>query len=106
MEIILISILLAAQTITLVVVVFFWRKTNQLNADMAMAMKQMVEYLDKQFNSNYESLKKMQEWNEKAFDITSDSFGKMATGEDQTQRFLGRMAEGLGLSTRSNLQDL
>jgi hypothetical protein len=106
MEIILILILFFFQIANLMVLIFFWRKNNQLNADMASAMKQMVEYLDKQFDSNYESLKKMQEWNEKAFDINSDSFAKIANGEDQTQRFLSRMAEGLGLSTRSNLQDL
>lgn len=74
--------------------------------DMAEAFSKMLNYLNNEFNNDFESKKKMQEWNEKAFEINNDNFSKVVSGHNSIQSFLSKMAEGLGLSFRSNLEDL
>lgn len=74
--------------------------------DLVEAFTKMMSYLNNEFNNNFEINKKMQDWNEKAFEITNDNFSKLVSGHNSIQSFLGKMAEGMGLSFRSNLDDL
>lgn len=74
--------------------------------DLVEAFTKMMSYLNNEFNNDFEIKKKMQDWNEKAFEITNDNFSKLVSGHNSIQSFLGKMAEGMGLSFRSNLDDL
>lgn len=74
--------------------------------DTADALSKTVNLMIVEFNNNFESLKKMQEWNEKAVDANVENISKLANSQSSTQVFLGKMAEGLGLSFRSNLEDV
>lgn len=74
--------------------------------DLVEAFTKMMSYLNNEFNNDFEIKKKMQDWNEKAFDITNDNFTKLVGGHNSIQSFLSKMAEGMGLSFRSNLEDL
>ena len=52
------------------------------------------------------ALKKLQEWLEKNLETLTNNTVKTNASIEQTQRFLGRMSESLGIVQRSNLQDI
>lgn len=85
---------------------FIKKNYEDTSKDLAEVMTKLMSYLQSEFSNNFDVQKQMQEWTEKAFDITSENFSKLANSQHQTQMFLNRMAEGMGLSTRSNLDDV
>ena len=76
------------------------------NQDLVEVMSRFMSYLEKEFETNFENQKKSQEWLEKNLEIVTQNMGKTTNAIEQTQRFLGRMSEALGIVQRSNLQDV
>jgi hypothetical protein len=82
-------------------------ETLELNQkDFAEVISKLMVYLEKEFQQNYENQKKMVDWLEKNMESLATNSTKSLTGIDQTQKFLGRMSEALGIVNRSNLQDI
>jgi hypothetical protein len=65
-----------------------------------------MAYLEKEFDGNFTNQKKLQEWLEKNLETLTTNTVKTNASIEQTQRFLGRMSESLGIVQRSNLQDI
>ncbi len=76
------------------------------SADLSEVMAKFMQYLEKEFSVNFENQKKQQEWFERNLEAISTNVLKSNNGIEQTQRFLGRMSEALGIVQRSNLQDV
>jgi hypothetical protein len=82
-------------------------ETVELNQkDFAEVISKLMVYLEKEFQQNYDNQKKMVDWLEKNMESVTINSNKSLTGIDQTQKFLGRMSEALGIVNRSNLQDI
>jgi len=75
-------------------------------SDMSEVLTKMIEYLEKEFSNNFENQQKMQKWFEKNTEIIISNSNKTVSSIEQTQRFLGRMSEALGIVQRNNLQDI
>lgn len=84
----------------------FVQAQEQSAKELAEVMKSFMAYLEKEFDNNFQNQKKQQEWLEKNLDIVSTNAIKSFNGIEQTQRFLGRMSESLGIVQRNNLQDV
>jgi len=82
------------------------KNQETLNAEIALVMSKMMNYLEKEFDNNFQNQKKQQEWFEKSLETIAANTVKSITGIEQTQRFLGRMSESLGIVQRNNLQDV
>lgn len=82
------------------------KSQEETNAEIARVMTSIMKYLEKEFEANYQNQKKQQEWSEKNLEVISTNVVKSLTGIEQTQRFLGRMSESLGIVQRNNLQDV
>lgn len=83
------------------------REFVETNAtEQAQALTALAKLVDKEFEQQFGSLQKMQEYNESAFGTLAEENGKLYEGMAGTQNFLNKMAEGLGFRTRSNLDDL
>lgn len=76
------------------------------NQDLVEVMSKFMKYLESEFDNNFSNQKKAQEWLEKNLEIVTQSMTKTNSSIEQTQRFLGRMSEALGIVQRSNLQDV
>lgn len=76
------------------------------NQDLVEVMSKFMKYLESEFDANFSNQKKSQEWLEKNLEIVTQSMTKTNSSIEQTQRFLGRMSEALGIVQRSNLQDV
>lgn len=76
------------------------------NQDLVEVMSRFMKYLESEFDNNFNNQKKAQEWLEKNLDIVTQNMTKTNSSIEQTQRFLGRMSEALGIVQRSNLQDV
>jgi hypothetical protein len=74
--------------------------------DFAEVISKLMVYLEKEFQQNYDNQKKIVDWLEKNMESLATNSSKSLTGIDQTQKFLGRMSEALGIVNRSNLQDI
>ena len=79
---------------------------KQQVTDTAEVITKLMLYLEKEFGANFENQKKTQQWLEKNFDVVASNASKAYNGVEQSQRFLQRMSEALGITQRSNLQDL
>lgn len=84
----------------------FLEQTKAEAADMSEVLTKMMIYLEKEFSNNFENQKKMQEWFEKNMEGVVSNSTKTINSIEQTQRFLGRMSEALGITQRNNLQDI
>jgi hypothetical protein len=82
------------------------KSQEETNTEIARVMTSIMKYLEKEFEANYQNQKKQQEWSEKNLEVISTNVVKSLTGIEQTQRFLGRMSESLGIVQRNNLQDV
>lgn len=76
------------------------------NQDLVEVMSKFMKYLESEFDNNFNNQKKAQEWLEKNLDLVTQNMTKTNNSIEQTQRFLGRMSEALGIVQRSNLQDV
>ena len=74
--------------------------------DLVEVMSKFMAYLEKEFDVNFTNQKKLQEWLEKNLETLTNNTVKTNASIEQTQRFLGRMSESLGIVQRSNLQDI
>ncbi len=74
--------------------------------DLVEVMSKFMAYLEKEFDGNFTNQKKLQEWLEKNLETLTTNTVKTNASIEQTQRFLGRMSESLGIVQRSNLQDI
>lgn len=79
---------------------------NAVSVDQAEAMLKLLQYLEQNHNSIFENQKKMQEWMEKNVEAIVLNTNRSQNSIEQTQRFLGRMSEALGITQKSNLQDV
>lgn len=79
---------------------------EEVSVDQAEAMLKLLQYLEQNHNSIFENQKKMQEWMEKNVEAIVSNTNRSQNGIEQTQRFLGRMSEALGIVQKSNLQDV
>ena len=74
-------------------------------SDQAVATLKLLQYLENNFETHFNNQKKIQDWTEKNLDVVVANTNKSFSGIEQTQRFLGRMSEALGIVQRSNLQE-
>jgi hypothetical protein len=84
----------------------FVQAQEQSAKELADVMQKFMKYLEKEFDNNFQNQKKQQEWLEKNLEVVSANALKSFNGMEQTQRFLGRMSEALGITQRTNLQDV
>ena len=82
------------------------KSQDEVSADQANAMLKLLQYSEQNYNFIFENQKKMQEWMEKNVEAIVSNTSKSINGIEQTQRFLGRMSEALGIVQKSNLQDV
>lgn len=84
----------------------FQKSVQDTFADQADAFKKMTEYLDKEFNNNFEAHQTMQKSNEDVAEKLVENMKKLYETSYYIQGFLNKMAEGLGFRTKSNLEEI
>jgi endonuclease III len=81
------------------------RSKKAVDADMAQACKNLMQYLQKEFDLNLTTHENLQKWNEQNLQLIIDKCDLLEADEKYTHQFLSRIALGLGLQ-RSNLEDV
>lgn len=84
----------------------FRRENTAVDADMAQAFKVLMSYMEKQFELNFNTHEQIQKWHENTLETIIKEVSQTNQNTVIAGRYLTRMAESMGLQTRSNLEDV
>jgi hypothetical protein len=89
----------------LCLIIWHIRNAKAVNKDMADAFKNLLMYLQNEFDSNLKTHEMMQKWQEDNLQIIHDKSEVLSNNDKIIQDFLFKLAQAMGFQ-RSNLDDL